>query len=74
MVPRNRPKGVKACFAVCRALKMPIEDPVMRRLLEEDVDWLWDVECYRSILLCRGGLPTRPVRARGLASPASHGA
>jgi hypothetical protein len=32
----------------CRELKKPITDPVMRRLLEEDVDWLWDVECYRS--------------------------
>ena len=31
----------------CRDLKKPIEDPVMRRLLEEDVDWLFDVKCYR---------------------------
>ena len=31
----------------CRNLNKPIEDPVMRRLLEEDIDWLWDVECYR---------------------------
>ena len=31
----------------CRELKKPIEDPVMRRLLEEDVDWLYDVKCYR---------------------------
>ncbi len=30
----------------CRELKKPIEDPVMRHLLEEDVDWLWDVKCY----------------------------
>jgi hypothetical protein len=32
----------------CRiALKNPIEDPEMRRLLEQDVDWLFDVKCYR---------------------------
>ena len=31
----------------CRDLKKPITDPVMRQLLEEDVDWLWDVKCYR---------------------------
>ncbi len=31
----------------CRDLKKPIEDPVMRGLLEEDVDWLYDVKCYR---------------------------
>ena len=31
----------------CRDLKTPIEDPAMRRLLEEDVDWLYDVKCYR---------------------------
>jgi hypothetical protein len=31
----------------CRELKKPIEDPVMQRLLEEENDWLWDVECYR---------------------------
>ena len=31
----------------CRDLKKPIEDPVMRRLLEEDIDWLFDVKCYR---------------------------
>ncbi len=26
----------------CRDLKKPIEDPVMRRSLEEDVDWLFE--------------------------------
>jgi hypothetical protein len=31
----------------CRELKRPITDPVMRRLLEEDVDWLSNVKCYR---------------------------
>jgi len=31
----------------CRDLKKPITDPVMQRLLEEDVDWLWNVKCYR---------------------------
>jgi len=31
----------------CRGLKEPIENPEMRRLLEQDVDWLYDVKCYR---------------------------
>ncbi len=31
----------------CGDLKKPIEDPVMRRLPEEENGWLWDVECYR---------------------------